>query len=288
MDYYKNFDFSRAKRIVRSALREDIGTGDVTSDNFITKEGKSKADILVKEDCVLAGTKIFEMVFGVIDSSVKVRFVVKDGEHIKKGKVIGSVEGRSRSILKGERVALNIFQRMCGVATQTSNAVKALGDRNIKVTDTRKTTPNMRLFEKLAVRIGGGKNHRIGLYDMILVKDNHIEANGGLEETLEKIKKIRKKTELKIEVEVKNIKEFRYLAEHGKSFIDRVMLDNFTIPNVKKAIELNKPCFEIEISGGVHSGNISKYRGIKGIDYISMGSLTHSVKSTDISLDFVT
>ena len=288
MDYYKNFDYSKAKRIIKSALREDIGTGDVTSDNFIAKDRTSKADILVKEDCVLAGTKIFAMVFGVVDAGVKVKFTVNDGVNVKKGKVIGTVEGKSRSILKGERVALNIFQRMCGVATQTANAVKALGDKNIKVIDTRKTTPNMRLFEKLAVVMGGGANHRIGLYDMILIKDNHIEANDGLEKTLEKIKKIRKKTELKIEVEVKNMREFKLLTQHGKGYIDRVMLDNFTIPNVKKAVEQNKAGFEIEISGGVNPGNISKYRGIKGIDYISMGSLTHSVKSTDISLDFVT
>ena len=288
MDYYKNFDYSKAKRIIKSALREDIGTGDVTSDNFIGKDRTSKADILVKEDCVLAGTKIFAMVFGVVDAGVKVKFTVNDGVNVKKGKVIGTVEGKSRSILKGERVALNIFQRMCGVATQTANAVKALGDKNIKVIDTRKTTPNMRLFEKLAVVMGGGANHRIGLYDMILIKDNHIEANDGLEKTLEKIKKIRKKTELKVEVEVKNMREFKFLTGHGKGYIERVMLDNFTIPNVKKAVEQNKAGFEIEISGGVNPGNISKYRGIKGIDYISMGSLTHSVKSTDISLDFVT
>lgn len=288
MDYYKNFDFSRARRIIKSALREDIGTGDVTSDNFIAKDRMSKADILVKEDCVLAGSRIFEMVFGIVDSGVKVKFTVKDGEYVKKGKVVGTVEGRSRSILKGERVALNIFQRMCGVATQTATAVKALGDKNIKIIDTRKTTPNMRIFEKLAVVMGGGANHRTGLYDMILIKDNHIEANDGLKKTIEKIKKIRKKTELKIEVEVKNNREFKLLAEQGKGYIDRVMLDNFTIPNVKKAVEVNKGGFEIEISGGVNPGNISKYRGIKGIDYISMGSLTHSVKSTDISLDFVT
>ena len=171
-------------------------------------------------------------------------------------------------------------------ATQAMRAKEALGDNRISVVDTRKTTPNMRLFEKLAVKMGGGANHREGLYDMILIKDNHIEASGGLEKTIEKIKKVRKKTELKIEVEVKNLREFKLLTENVKGLVDRVMLDNFSIADVRKAIRGNKAGFEIEISGGVNLKNINKYKGIRGIGLISMGSLTHSVKSMDIALDF--
>ena len=226
------------------------------------------------------------MVFNEVDPKVKVRFRVKDGAKVRKGQIIGEVNGRSRSILKAERVGLNLLQRMSGIATQAMRAKEALGDNRISVVDTRKTTPNMRLFEKLAVKMGGGANHREGLYDMILIKDNHIEASGGLEKTIEKIKKVRKKTELKIEVEVKNLREFKLLTENVKGLVDRVMLDNFSIADVRKAIRGNKAGFEIEISGGVNLKNINKYKGIRGIGLISMGSLTHSVKSMDIALDF--
>lgn len=285
-DPYKNFDFKQAEKLIRQALKEDIGRDDVTSSHFIPKGSVSKAEILVKEDGIIAGLRIFSKVFEIVDSGVKVKFSVKDGSIVKNGRVIGEVSGNSRSILKGERVSLNLLQRMSGVATQTFRAVKALGDDNIKVIDTRKTTPNLRIFEKLAVRLGGGENHRFGLYDMILIKDNHIEANGGLENTLQKLKKIRAQTELKIEVEVKNLREFELLSQNGKEYVDRVMLDNFSIANVKRASAQNTAGFEIEISGGINLKNISKYRGIKGIDYISMGSLTHSVDSMDISLNF--
>ena len=286
MDYYKNFDLEQARKTIKLALKEDIGSGDVTSDNFISKDSVSRADILVKENGVIAGLKIFQMVFNEVDPKVKVRFRVKDGAKVRKGQIIGEVNGRSRSILKAERVGLNLLQRMSGIATQAMRAKEALGDNRISVVDTRKTTPNMRLFEKLAVKMGGGANHREGLYDMILIKDNHIEASGGLEKTIEKIKKVRKKTELKIEVEVKNLREFKLLTENVKGLVDRVMLDNFSIADVRKAIRGNNAGFEIEISGGVNLKNINKYKGIRGIGLISMGSLTHSVKSMDIALDF--
>lgn len=286
-DPYKNFNFKQAEKLIRQALMEDIGRDDVTSSHFIPKDSVSKAEILVKEDGIIAGLKIFSKVFETVDPGVKVKFNVKDGSHVKKGQAIGEVFGKSRSLLKGERVSLNLLQRMSGIATQTFYAVKALGDDNIKVIDTRKTTPNLRIFEKLAVRLGGGENHRFGLYDMILIKDNHIEANGGLENTLQKLKKIRARTELKIEVEVKNLREFELLSQNGEGYVDRVMLDNFSIGDVKRASALNTAGFEIEISGGINLKNISKYRGIKGIDYISMGSLTHSVDSMDISLNFL-
>ncbi|MCB0722304.1 MAG: carboxylating nicotinate-nucleotide diphosphorylase [Ignavibacteriae bacterium] len=281
-----NFDFKQARKLIKLALKEDIGSGDVTSDNFISKDSVSKADILVKENGVIAGLKIFQMVFNEVDPKVKVRFRVKDGAKVRKGQIIGEVSGKSRSILKAERVGLNLLQRMSGIATQAMRAKEALGDDRIRVVDTRKTTPNLRLLEKLAVRMGGGANHREGLYDMILIKDNHIEASGGLEKTIEKIKKIRKKTELKIEVEVKNLREFKLLTENAKGLVDRVMLDNFSIADVRKAIRGNNAGFEIEISGGVNLKNINKYKGIRGIGLISMGSLTHSVKSMDIALDF--
>lgn len=286
-DPYKNFDFKQAEKLIRQALKEDIGKDDVTSCHFIPKDSISRAEILVKEDGIIAGLKIFEMVMKIVERSIKVSFKVKDGANVRKGQVIGLVSGNSRGILRGERVSLNLLQRMSGVATQTFKAVEALGDSRIKVIDTRKTTPNLRIFEKLAVVLGGGENHRFGLYDMILVKDNHIEANGGLENTIQKLKKIRRRTELKIEVEVKNMKEFELLIKEGAGYVDRVMLDNFSISDVKRAVASNTGNFEVEISGGVNLKNISKYRGIKGINYISMGSLTHTVDSMDISLNFL-
>jgi nicotinate-nucleotide pyrophosphorylase (carboxylating) len=285
-DPYRNFDFTQAEKLIKMALKEDIGKDDVTSCHFISKDSVSKANVLVKEAGVIAGLRIFEMVFNLVDPKVKVKFKVQDGAKVKRGQVIGTVSGSSKSILKTERTALNLLQRMSGIATQTMKAREALGGDSIKVIDTRKTTPNLRIFEKLAVRIGGGENHRFGLYDMILIKDNHIEANRGLSNTIEKIKKIRKRTELKIEVEVKNLSEFKLLTENANGIVDRVMLDNFSISEVKNAVKENKAGFEIEISGGVNPENISKYHGIRGIDYISMGSLTHSVDSMDISLDF--
>lgn len=285
MNFYKDFDFQYAGKFLKAALKEDAGKGDVTSELLIPERSESTAVLLAKEKGIVAGLKIFELVFEIVDSKVKIKFLKKDGDRVKPGDKIALVKGRTRSLLLGERLSLNMLQKMSGVATMTDRMAKKLNDRNIQIIDTRKTTPNMRAFEKLAVKIGGGANHRFGLYDMILIKDNHIEANGGLEKTLERLKRT-KKSGKKIEIEVRSLRQFEIVLETGRKVVDRVMLDNFKVEDVRKAVKMNNGLFEIEVSGGVNEDNISKYRNIKGIDYISSGSITHSAKSLDISLDF--
>ncbi|MBK8552416.1 MAG: carboxylating nicotinate-nucleotide diphosphorylase [Ignavibacteria bacterium] len=288
MNYYKDFNFKEAGKLIKLALKEDIGKGDVTSDLLISKDSGSKAELLVKEKGIISGLEIFRLVFKIIDKNIKVVFSKKDGDRVRKNEVIGVVSGNTRKLLSGERVALNLLQRMCGIATYTDHITKKLNSNSIKIIDTRKTTPNLRIFEKLAVKTGGGANHRIGLYDMILIKDNHIEANGGIENTLKILKKKKSTIKIKTEIEVKDIKELAAVVTGGKQLIDRVMLDNFELSDLKKAIKVNNGLFELEVSGGVNERNIKQYSKISGIDFISIGSLTHSVNSMDISLNFIT
>jgi nicotinate-nucleotide pyrophosphorylase (carboxylating) len=242
----------------------------------------------MKENGVIAGLEIFRLVYEVLDIETDIRFLKTEGQRVSKGSVLGFISGNTRTLLKGERGALNILQRMSGIATKTSEIISKLNNKDIKIIDTRKTTPNFRIFEKLAVKIGGGENHRFGLYDMMLIKDNHIEANRGIENTLKKLRKVKKSPELKIEVEVKSLFEFEKVLISGVGLVDIIMLDNFSIPDVRKAVKLNRNKFNVEISGGVNEKNISKYSSIEGIDYISIGTLTHSINSIDISLDFIT
>jgi len=286
-NFYKNFDFKSAEKLIRDALKEDSGKGDITSELLIPVNNDSIAHIIYKDTGVIAGLELFKLVFDVIDTKIKIEFYVKDGDYLKKGTIIGQISGKSRKLLLGERLSLNIIQRLSGIATSVYNFRERLNNNSIKMLDTRKTTPNFRAFEKLAVKIGGGDNHRFGLYDMILIKDNHISANGGVEMTLERLKKIKKKPELKIELEVKTLKELNAVIKNGINIIDIVMLDNFKIDDVKKAVKLIDKKFKIEISGGINFKTINLYSGIKGVDFISSGSLTHSVKSADISLDFI-
>ena len=285
MDYYKNFDFKEACRLIKMALKEDIGTGDITTDNLIPAKNISSANILLKEEGIISGLKVFKTVFDSIDKKTKIKFFVKDGDKLKKGTLIGEIKGSTRTLLKGERTALNILQRMSGISTVTNSFTKKLNNSKIKILDTRKTTPNFRLFEKLAVKIGGGTNHRTGLYDMMLIKDNHIEANGGIENTLERLAVI--KRNFKVEIEVKNLFELMIVCTLGKGIVDIIMLDNFSIENVKQAVKIVDGNFKIEISGGINMDTISNYTRIKGIDFISIGALTHSAKALDISLDFI-
>jgi len=280
--------YIEAVKLIKLALSEDIGTGDITSELLIPKNSESIAEVLIKENGMIAGIEIFNMVFAIIDKNIKTGFVKKDGANVKKGEIIGYVKGNTRNILKGERVALNLLQRMSGIATKTSKIAKKLNNKNIQIIDTRKTTPNMRVFEKMAVVSGGGANHRHGLYDMILIKDNHIEANKNISNTLDVLENQRHKISKKVEIEVKNISELKIVLLKGKGLIDRIMLDNFNISEVKKAVSLNKGMFELEISGGVDENNINKYENIKGIHYISIGAITHSIKSLDIALNFIT
>lgn len=287
MNYYKNFDFVTADKLIKLALREDIGKGDITSEILIPDNAKSKADILLKEDAIVAGLKIFRRVFNLVDDRINIRFYVKDGEESLKNTVVGTVYGNTKNILKCERLSLNILQRMCGIATYVRTFVNKLNNPNIKILDTRKTTPNFRLFEKLAVLIGGGFNHRYGLYDMILIKDNHIVQAGGIMNVINKLKK-KKIKNYKVEIEVKNIEEFSTVYTYGKNLFDIIMLDNFSIDDIEKVIDINKDFFALELSGGINLNNISLYSQLSGIKYISIGSLTHSYKSIDISLEFKT
>ena len=285
--FYKDTGLKNIIELIKSAIKEDVGTGDVTSDLFIPNYRKSGAELIAKENSVIAGIELFKLVFYLIDKTVKIKFRINEGENVKKGQVIAIIHGKTRAILKSERLALNIIQRMSGIANSVHIMNSNLKNSGIKILDTRKTTPNFRIFEKIAVKIGGGTNHRFGLFDMILIKDNHIEANSGLENIINKLKKIRSKTNLKIELEVKNLNEFKYVLKNGKGFVDIVMLDNFLIEDIKKAVAMNKSKFKIELSGGVNLSNLNHYAKLKGVNYISSGALTHSVKSADISLNFI-
>lgn len=288
LNFYKNFDFKEAEKLIRLAIKEDLGKGDVTSEMLIPSNLKSKAELLVKEDGIIAGLKIFQLVFKIIDKSIKVKFTKKDGDEVSYAERIGSITGNTKNLLLGERTGLNILQRMSGISTFTNCLKIKLNNNSIKIIDTRKTTPNFRLFEKLAVRIGGGDNHRFGLYDMMLIKDNHIEANNGISNTMDILISKKKKIKTKIEIEVKNLKEFEEVISKGKGVIDRVMLDNFNIVDVEKAIKMNNELFELELSGGIDLNNIHNFSKLIGIDFISIGSLTHSAGSLDISLNFIT
>ena len=287
MKYLSESEIKKIDRIIKNALHEDIGIGDITSEILINKNKNISAELLLKENAVLAGLEIFERVFKLVDNKIKINMSAKDGEYYEKGKILAKISGNAQNILKAERLALNILQRMSGIATKVYKMRKLLNNPAIKLLDTRKTTPNFRIPEKLAVKIGGGQNHRFGLYDMVLIKDNHIDACGGISNTIEKLRKNLKKN-IKIEIEVRNFKEFLTVKEKSKGLVDIIMLDNFAFKNIKKIINYNNKEFRLEISGGINESNIKKYSKIKGIDYISLGSLTHSYKSADISLNFIT
>lgn len=285
--FYKDFDFKTAEKLIKQALQEDAGKGDITSNLLISASNKSEANLMAKEPGVIAGIEIFKLVHKIVDAKTKVITVCPEGQIIRSCSRIALVKGSSRSLLKAERLSLNIIQRMSGIASAVYNLTKKLDNPSIKILDTRKTTPNFRLFEKLAVKIGGGENHRYGLYDMILIKDNHIEANGGIENTLKRLKKTAIPGNIKVEIEVKDLNEFEVVQALGKGIVDIVMLDNFPVENVIKAAKMNRRKFKIEISGGVNNRNIHNYSGLKGIDFISTGSVTHSARSMDLSLDFI-
>ena len=288
MNYYKNFQFKSAESLIRLAIKEDLGKGDVTSEILIPSNLASKAELLIKENGIIAGLNIFQMVFKIIDKRIQVSFTKKDGNKVSAGERIGTITGNTRNLLLGERTGLNILQRMSGIATFTNNLKKKLNNNSIKIIDTRKTTPNFRLFEKLAVKIGGGGNHRFGLYDMILIKDNHIEANGGISNTIDILIAKKKKFNTKVEIEVKDLEELDEVISKGMDVIDRVLLDNFLVADVRKAIKKSKGFFELELSGGIDKNNINNYSKLNGIDFISIGSLTHSAGSLDISFNFIT
>ncbi len=258
-------------------LNEDIGTGDITTEGIYRGE-KTEAVIKAKEDGVLAGSPFVIELFNIL-GDVKVNFKKREGEEFKKGEVLATLEGNARSILMGERTALNLLQRLSGIATTAKKFVKKLEKKGIRILDTRKTTPGFRLFEKYAVRIGGGTNHRFALYDMVLIKDNHKKVAGGLKEA---VNRVREKISpfYKIEVEVESIEELREALDLK---VDIIMLDNFSPEDVRKAIELINGRALIEVSGNITLENLELY-AVEGVDFISSGSIIHSSRWVDISL----
>jgi len=277
-----HYNFSLSKFISES-LAEDIGDGDHTSLACIPSSAEGKAQLLVKENGTIAGVELAIAIFKHYDKSLKTTVFIKDGEKVKVGDVILAVEGKSQSILTTERLVLNCMQRMSGIATKTNLLSALCKGTKAKVIDTRKTTPGLRALEKWAVVIGGGSNHRIGLYDMILIKDNHIDYAGGIKEAIEAANDYlkMKKKKLKVEVEARNIDEVKQILAVGK--VNRIMLDNFSIKDMKAALKLIKGRYETEASGGITEKTIKEYAKT-GVNFISVGALTHSIKSLDLSL----
>lgn len=265
------------------AFAEDIGDGDHTTLCCIPADEMGKQHLLVKEEGILAGVEIAKKVFHKFDPELKMTVFINDGVHVKPGDVAFVVEGRVRSLLQTERLMLNIMQRMSGIATMTAKYMDRLKGLKTKVLDTRKTTPGMRMLEKEAVKIGGGMNHRIGLFDMILLKDNHVDFVGGIANAINKANeyiKANHKDGMKIEIEVRNFDELDEALATGH--VDRIMLDNFTPENTKKAVDIVAGRCELESSGGITFDTLREY-GECGVDYISVGALTHSVKGLDMS-----
>ena len=274
------FDFDKW---LAEALNEDIGPGDFTTLATIPDNALGKAQLIVKDNGILAGVAIAEKIIHAFDSSLKVTTFIQDGATVQKGDIAFIVEGKSQSITTIERLVLNVMQRMSGIATETNRLVQMISHTNCKLLDTRKTTPNFRYFEKEAVRIGGGYNHRYALYDMILVKDNHIDFAGGVKPALSKISEFIKERNLtiKVEVETRNLDEVDEVIETGVAF--RIMLDNFSPEKLREAVLHINGRVETEASGGINEATLVSYAET-GVDYISMGALTHHVKSFDLSL----
>ncbi len=269
--------------LIRQALREDVGDGDHSSLASIPANRKHTAYLLVKDDGVLAGVEAAKWVCSVVDHKLEFEELISEGSHVKVGDVAFYLKGKSHSILKAERVLLNIMQRMSGIATYTNSLVHKIAHTNTQLLDTRKTTPNFRLFEKWAVKIGGGVNHRYGLFDMIMLKDNHVDVAGGIKNALQNTQDYLKQTgrELDIEIEIRNLTELQEALEVGG--IKRVMFDNMTVETILKGVEMVAGTVQTEISGGVTEETIVALAET-GADYISVGKLTHSVRSLDLSL----
>ena len=271
---------------IRQALLEDTGDGDHTSLSTIGQTEQGKAKVMIKENGVVAGLVVADQVLNIVDSSMVVKTLFAEGASVKPGDVVMNVEGSVRSMLKAERLLLNCMQRMSGIASLTRRYVDAVAGTGAVILDTRKTTPNFRLFEKWAVTLGGGMNHRFGLYDMILIKDNHVDASGGIKEALRKANAYLKEQgkELKIEIETRNLEEVKQVIAAGGAH--RIMLDNFKPEMIREAVELINQKYETEASGGITLDNILEY-ACTGVNFISVGALTHSYKSLDISMKIV-
>jgi len=278
-----NNDF---KQLISLWFAEDIGDGDHTTLSCIPPDAMGKSQLIIKENGVLAGVEVARSIFNAFDPELKMTVFIQDGTEVKSGDIAFVVEGRIQSLLQTERLMLNIMQRMSGVATRTREYVKLLEGTGTRVLDTRKTTPGLRLLEKEAVKIGGGVNHRIGLYDMILLKDNHVDFAGGIDKAILRAKDYCKEKgkNLKIEIEVRSFDELNQVLAIGG--VDRIMLDNFSVENTRKAVELIGRKYETESSGGITFNTLRDYAEC-GVDFISVGALTHSVKSLDMSFKAV-
>jgi nicotinate-nucleotide pyrophosphorylase (carboxylating) len=267
------------RKIIEAALAEDIGTGDITTSAIVSRDKTGYAQAIAKDDFVIAGSDIFKEVFLVLDDAIQVINIISDGDKAKKGSIIAEISGRLVYILQAERVALNLFQRMCGIATLTAKFVEAVHSSKTKILDTRKTMPGLRILDKMAVSIGGGFNHRMGLYDGVMIKDNHIVAAGSIAAAVD-MQRRRLPHTLKIEVETKNMTE---VAEALNCGVDIIMLDNMTTDEMKKAVAFVDGRAMIEASGNVSLQNVAEIAAT-GVDLISVGELTHSVRAADISL----
>lgn len=269
-------------RLIELAFAEDIGDGDHTTLCCIPEDATGSSHLLIKEDGILAGVEVAKNVFAAFDPTLKVEVRIPDGSPVKVGDIAMVVTGKTRSLLQTERLMLNIMQRMSGIATMTRQYVERLKGTHARILDTRKTTPGLRMLEKQAVEIGGGTNHRIGLFDMILLKDNHIDFAGGIENAIDRCHRYLKdkKLDLKIEIEVRDFGELQRVLDKGG--VDRVMLDNFSVPDTRKAVKLIAGRVETESSGGITFDTIRDYAE-QGVDFISVGALTHSVKGLDMS-----
>lgn len=270
-------------QFIENAIKEDVGDGDHTSLSCIPASEIGRMHLIIKQNGVLAGVEVALKIFRKIDQDIKVRLFLPDGSEVKKGDIVLEVEGKVQSLLLAERLVLNVMQRMSGIATKTSRYVSKLNGLKTKVLDTRKTTPGMRLLEKAAVKIGGAQNHRIGLYDMILIKDNHIDFAGGIEQAINKTNEYlkAKNKNLKIEIEARTIQDVEKIIEVGH--VDRILLDNFSIENTRKAVSLINGSYETESSGMITLDTIREYAEC-GVDFVSVGALTHHIESLDMSL----
>jgi len=270
-------------QFIKNALAEDVGDGDHTSLSTIPQGTQGRAQLIIKEEGILAGIDLAVEIFSVVDPALKVEVIIKDGDAVKVGDIALNVAGSTHSILIAERLVLNCMQRMSGIATKTNHVVNLLKGTHTQLLDTRKTTPGLRYLEKWAVKIGGGVNHRIGLYDMILIKDNHVDYAGGIANAIQSAKKYltEQNKSLQIEIEVRNLEELHRVLETGG--VDRIMLDNFNFKDLKQAVSEINGTFVTEASGGITEDNVRQYAEC-GVDFISMGALTHSVKSLDMSL----
>ena len=269
-------------KLIELAFAEDIGDGDHTTLCCIPEDAMGKSHLLIKEDGILAGVELAKKVFAKFDPTMQVEVLINDGAHVKVGDIAMVVTGKVRSLLQTERLMLNIMQRMSGIATMTNKYVELLKGTKTRVLDTRKTTPGLRMLEKQAVKIGGGTNHRIGLFDMILLKDNHIDFAGGIANAIDRCHNYlkEKNLDLKIEIEVRNFDELQQVLDKGG--VNRIMLDNFSVADTKKAVDIIAGRYETESSGGITFNTIRGYAE-QGVDFISVGALTHSVQGLDTS-----